>query len=82
MLSIFNNGSYAWVVLIIDIIWAIVFGYRTYVSHKSGYHRQQRRGPYVNTPPQLLDNANFYFLAAGVILWTGMMIWINSDYRG
>lgn len=79
-LSIFNNGSQAWILLIIDIIWVIVFGTKAYLSHKSGYHKQLPNGSYVDTPPSLLSNSNFILLITGFIGWTAFLIWINSAY--
>lgn len=81
MLNIFNNGSQLWVLLLLMLGWGAYWGYRTYKSHKSGYHKQLPNGKYVDTPPSLLHNTNFWFLVAGEVLMAVFLFWINSDYK-
>ncbi len=81
MLSIFNNGSGAWIVLILLVIWVVGFSIRAYRNHKSGYHKQIPSGEWIDQKPNLLSNGAFIFLIIGAIALTAFLLWINSEYR-
>lgn len=80
MLSIFNNGSQLWILFLIMLGWAAYWGWKTYKSHKSGYHRQNKDGTYTDVKPTLMANQNFWFGIAGVVAMAVFMWLINSDY--
>ncbi len=81
MLSIFNNGSQAWILFIILLGWTGYWGWRTYKSHKSGYHRQLPGGGWVDEAKALFANGNFWFGLIGLVALIVTIIVINADYR-
>jgi len=80
MLNIFNNGSSAWILLIVDIIWAAIWTYRLIKSQKSGYNQQTDRGIVDVSPKKYYQNGNFIMLVIGVITITAFIFIINADY--
>lgn len=84
MLSIFNNGSAAWVILILLAAWVAVWGYRFYKSHTGGYYYRNPDGTFsdVKRPKkEVLMNTDFYMLVLGVIGLTFFIFIVNADYR-
>lgn len=87
MLSIFNNGSAAWVILVLLVAWCAVWGYRSYKSHKSGYNIQSRdgSGKYYDVPKSwkllFTNNGNFKMLLCGIVGLLIFLFWINADYK-
>lgn len=81
MLSIFNNGSQLWVLFLILLGWVGFWGWRTYKSHKEGYHRQLPGGGYEDQESSLFSNGNFWFGVFGAIGLIVAILVINADYR-
>lgn len=81
MLSIFNNGSKLWVLFIILVLWTVYWGWKTYTSHKRGYHRQLPGGGWKDELKALGANGNFWFALLGILGLIGFTIFINGDYR-
>lgn len=81
MLSIFNNGSQAWILFFILVFWTGYWGWKTYTSHKSGYHRQLPGGGWKDELKALGANGNFWFALLGVVGIIVAIIVINADYR-
>lgn len=80
LLSIFNNGSQAWILFVMMLIWAAVFGTKTYLGYKKGDTKQLPNGQYVDLPRTLKNNANFWLLILGEIGLLVFLLWINSEY--
>lgn len=80
LLSIFNNGSQSWVIVLLGAVLVAYFGFKTYKSHKSGYHAPDANGKYYNTKGTLLNNGWFLMLLIAVVGILFFLWLINKDY--